>query len=1408
VQDELGVKVTDLDALGRTKTVGDVVAFMQKQVGSSAPARAPAMSAPAPVGAAAPAAAGKDAMKVVYEVMAEKTGYDTDMISEEMDLETDLGIDSIKRVEILGAVQDELNVKVTDLDALGRTKTVGDVVAFMQKQVGSMAPAPAPTMSAPAPVAAAAPAAAGGLDAMKVVYGVMADKTGYDTDMISEEMDLETDLGIDSIKRVEILGAVQDELNVKVTDLDALGRTKTVGDVVAFMQKQVGAVAPAPVAALPVATRAPAPAAPAPVASGKNAMKVVYEIMADKTGYDTDMISEEMDLETDLGIDSIKRVEILGAVQDELNVKVTDLDALGRTKTVGDVVAFMQKQVGSAAPAAPPAAVSAPAMSAPAPAASGKNAMKVVYEIMADKTGYDTDMISEEMDLETDLGIDSIKRVEILGAVQDELNVKVTDLDALGRTKTVGDVVAFMQKQVGSAAPAPVSAPASAAPVMSAPAPAASSLNAMNVVYEIMADKTGYDTDMISEEMDLETDLGIDSIKRVEILGAVQDELNVKVTDLDALGRTKTVGDVVRFMQTQVSSSAGGSTAAAPAAATAAAAASSVENPCVSVSTPKLTNIPFPDADAALTYAPTDVPLIVYGPGHAAKAEALANLLHGARGLGKPALLPSSGFAEKEPEPAAAFAGLGDSKFIGVIYLHDGADPVRTPFNLSRLVSEKMQTPLEGPSQRRPFFFCVTEVDGKFGFCTEGSEASSVPSGGVPSTGKLFTEAACVMGLTKTLDMEWQNVFVKGIDFAVLDPSQIVAEVLDASLIYREIAYSADGHRFTVAMSEILTSAQKSVITPVSSSDVFLVTGGARGITPHCLREIATRVGGGVTYILLGRSPLEQIPAWAKGAIGGTAKDLEKAAQAFLKQSGEKVTPMLVRDLAGRVQGAADVLESIGYLEKAGARVIYSSCDISNGTRTAQTLGSILSENNVAKITGLIHASGVIRDKKIENKTGADFTSVYGTKFDGLMNVLEALKRLTTVDLKHVLLFSSLAGFCGNVAQSDYAMANEALNKYAQALKAANGKNLHVCAMDFGPWDSGMVTPMLKKHFEDNNVEVIPLLGGAQLVADLFCDYQKLPQVLVGNWMQLPKKTFAAPDSESKIPRAVVKQVSLPANRFLLGHQIQKGRVTLPVSAVVSICKQVCSDVGAGGWQFLGCDSVKLYQGLHLDVEDPSKQHLTLNIQCQPSVPLAADGTVTFVVSIRDATNPDSKTANRICYQAMCRMSASATPGKAFLAPKVMVSGPQDKLVADSTAVYEKIFHTEGFRIIKGVSQCDDNGIVLSCSSADSTGFDFEPGSCVNLREAIDFDVVGQAMVLWVKMQLGKASLPTEYFNIEMFEEEICKVETSKFNAVMTVLKNAGNGLVTGRVEVFNPASQKCLFKMDATVALNEKNIY
>ena len=45
---------------------------------------------------------------LLLEVVSEKTGYPTEMLELSMELDADLGIDSIKRVEILSALQERL----------------------------------------------------------------------------------------------------------------------------------------------------------------------------------------------------------------------------------------------------------------------------------------------------------------------------------------------------------------------------------------------------------------------------------------------------------------------------------------------------------------------------------------------------------------------------------------------------------------------------------------------------------------------------------------------------------------------------------------------------------------------------------------------------------------------------------------------------------------------------------------------------------------------------------------------------------------------------------------------------------------------------------------------------------------------------------------------------------------------------------------------------------------------------------------------------------------------------------------------------------------------------------------------------------------------------------------------------
>ena len=107
-------------------------------------------------------------------------------------------------------------------------------------------------------------------------------------------------------------------------------------------------------AAAPVASAAPvAPAAPSSGSAGVSAEKateVVLDVLAAKTGYEVDMLEMDMALETELGVDSIKRVEILSEVQRQLNIEAQDVAALSRTQTVGEVIDAMKAEIVAAHP--------------------------------------------------------------------------------------------------------------------------------------------------------------------------------------------------------------------------------------------------------------------------------------------------------------------------------------------------------------------------------------------------------------------------------------------------------------------------------------------------------------------------------------------------------------------------------------------------------------------------------------------------------------------------------------------------------------------------------------------------------------------------------------------------------------------------------------------------------------------------------------------------------------------------------------------------------------------------------------------------------------------------------------------------------------------------------------------------
>ena len=182
----------------------------------------------------------------------------------------------------------------------------------------------------------------------------------------------------------------------------------------------------------------------------------LLEIVSEKTGYPVDMIDPAMDMEADLGIDSIKRVEILGAVQSKYpDLPKIPTDALGGLRTLEMILTHMEATLPGELPQTLPEAA-ARAANSPAPIEAGTAAAPEVglnsqaltaalLEIVSEKTGYPQEMLDLNMDMEADLGIDSIKRVEILGAMQSKFpELPKIGADRLSELHTLSQISAAL----------------------------------------------------------------------------------------------------------------------------------------------------------------------------------------------------------------------------------------------------------------------------------------------------------------------------------------------------------------------------------------------------------------------------------------------------------------------------------------------------------------------------------------------------------------------------------------------------------------------------------------------------------------------------------------------------------------------------------------------------------------------------------------------------------------------------------------------------------------------------------------------------------------------------------------------------------------------------------------------------
>jgi acyl transferase domain-containing protein/NADP-dependent 3-hydroxy acid dehydrogenase YdfG len=576
-------------------------------------------------------------------------------------------------------------------------------------------------------------------------------------------------------------------------------------------------------------------------------------------------------------------------------------------------------------------------------------------------------------------------------------------------------------------------------PVMVAPAPTLD----LALLRDVVADKTGYPVDMLDGAMDLEADLGIDSIKKVEIFSTVRQRVpgmpSADSPQMAQLFQLRTLDQIVRWAENGHHTPTGRDRSG--------------------------NGDPGPPAPRRLHLHPIAAPAC--GLAIAGLTDASFVVVDGGSGLAAAVV------DQFTSHHITAVAGTPAPDSRAVLLLHGMADPVRAA-ELHADAFRAARTVAAGMTELGGVFVSVQDTGGCFGLI----EPRRAALGGLAA-------------LARTAALEWPRAAVKAIDCerAGRDDDTIAAAIVGELLTggaTLDVGLRADGSRWTVGLTDAATPAADPLLT---TDSVLVATGGARGVTAAALHALAA--AHRPKLLLLGRTQLTDEPP------GLTAADEPSLIRQLAARTPS--TPAELTKRARAILAAREVRATLAALEATGTTVRYATVDVTDRAPLDRELDRV--RRDWGPVTALVHGAGVLADHLIADKTDEQFERVYDTKVTGWQTLLAA----TVADpLRLLCVFSSVAARFGNPGQSDYAMANETLNHLALAERERR-PDCRVRSIGWGPWAGGMVTESLAAHFTQRGVALLPLdVGARAFVAEM--DAPDAPTVLIAADLDVPRR--------------------------------------------------------------------------------------------------------------------------------------------------------------------------------------------------------------------------------------------------------------------------------------------------------------
>ena len=337
-------------------------------------------------------------------------------------------------------------------------------------------------------------------------------------------------------------------------------------------------------------------------------------------------------------------------------------------------------------------------------------------------------------------------------------------------------------------------------------------------------------------------------------------------------------------------------------------------------------------------------------------------------------------------------------------------------------------------------------------------------------------EGGAIAGLVHNLHVENLATFgsstcFKAVDFSLKAAPEFVAKSLIKELAHFEshsdICYQSE-KRFilTLAPEIVTTSADKTV--PVSDSEeVWLVTGGARGVTAELAYYLAKNRK--VKLYILGSSPLPKVdPAWRTLDADGLKQLKQSVVRAALAEKKKPAAEW------SKVEKALEIDKNLRRLDAANISWTYMACDLSSYENAAQAVKQILRQEG--RIAGVLHGAGFEKSATFYKKEERNVRMTADVKVGSLWSILETLEGNLP---DYIVMMGSAAGRVGGNGQTDYGMSNflcaKALNRFA-----ALHPQCRVITFHWNAWDEvGMsVRPESLIAFKAIGMAMMPVKEG------------------------------------------------------------------------------------------------------------------------------------------------------------------------------------------------------------------------------------------------------------------------------------------------------------------------------------------